>query len=96
MREDYRTSELRRLLADLQNSDERLGEAIRRNLCATACWDDKTGQELTDNICTEAESILRKQTEYIVRYPGLFEMEASLTDVFYAYEETAAFLGGKR
>ena len=96
MRADYQTAELRRLLAELQSRDEMLGAAIRRNLCFGANWDDKTGRELTDNICAAAEAILREQTGHLVRQPGIFEIEASLSDAFYAFEETAAMLGGQR
>ena len=89
----YRASELHNLLATLQSSDANLGKSIRRELSA-AGWNDETGEKLTDNICAEAETILHKQTEHIVRYPGLFEMEYTLADAFSAYEETVALLGG--
>ena len=96
MRADYRTDELRRMLGSLQDSGGLLGDRIRRRLCSAARWNDKTGGELTDHICEEAENILRKQTDYLVHYPGLFELDTSLQDAFAAYEETSAMLGGRR
>lgn len=94
MRSNYSQYELRRYLQALQESDRALGESIRLRLRSASRWEDETAGKLTDNICEEAEIILRKQTEHFVRYPGLFELDTQLADAINAYEETLRILGG--
>lgn len=93
-RSNYSQYELRRYLQALQESDGKLGESIRLRLRSASRWEDETAEKLTDNICEEAEIILRKQTDPFVQYPGLFELDVQLADALNAYEDTLRILGG--
>ena len=94
-RSNYSQYELRRYLQALKESDDKLGEDIQLRLRSASRWEDETAGKLTENICEEAEIILRKQTEYFVRYPGLFELDTQLADAMNAYEDTLRLLGGR-
>ena len=54
-------------------------------------WHDKTGTELTQNLCLQVDSIKQEQTNYLLNGDrNVFSID--LTDAFTCYDEATDFL----